>query len=78
MTSNVQMIAAEHQRQRIPAQWLIEFEDWTDDSLASLASDPKVSNREVKAWAGWELEYREAFGIVVDYGPDWNVRRRRL
>ena len=77
MTSNVAMVAAEHQRQRIPALWLMEFEDWTNASLAGLSADPVVG-REIKAWAGWELEYREAFNVVVDYDPStWQLRRRR-
>ncbi|MGD9827112.1 MAG: hypothetical protein AB7E70_20260 [Hyphomicrobiaceae bacterium] len=30
---------------------------------------------ELRAFAGWELDHREAFGIYVDFEPRGNLRR---
>ncbi len=66
MTTPTKQIAAEKQRDRIPTEWLIEFDSWTNDALATLSADPKVTGR-IKVYAGWELEYREAYGIELYY-----------
>lgn len=41
MTPTMQ-IAANQMRQRIPTEWLIEFQEWTDAALLSLAEDDRV------------------------------------
>ena len=77
--TTTEQVALNQQRQLIPGQWLIEFDAWTNDALDSLARDGKVTGK-AKTYAGWELEYREAFGIFVDYDPDdnWELRRRQV
>lgn len=67
--------AAREQRTHIPTQWQIEFNDWSSLALASFANDASVNNPEVKAFAQWELNFRNAFGIEVDFGPDGYIRR---
>lgn len=62
----VNQVAAQHQRHLIPARWLIVFEQITDYELASMAVDEELGP-ELQAYCGWELEYREAYGIAVYY-----------
>ena len=77
MTTNVAMIAAEHQRARIPTQWVIEFDGMTNEELAYFAAH--AGKPDVRAYCGWELEYREAFGFEVYYdGESDAMQRRRL
>lgn len=64
MATQTEQIAASQQRHMIPKEWLTEFNDWTNTSLSSLAGDEQAS-RDIRAWAGWELDYRMAFGIEV-------------
>lgn len=61
-------IAADNQRKLIPREWLIVFNEWTNESLKSLAADVTAQSDQ-RAYAGWELDYREAFGIHVDDPP---------
>lgn len=77
MTSGPRQIAAEQTRRQIPTHWQIEFHDWTNSALASASSDARgrPANR---AYAQWELDYREAFGVLVDYDPAGILRRRTL
>jgi hypothetical protein len=56
-----EQIAAERQRQLVPAIWQVEFQTWSDDALLSLNEDERVSP-EIRSYAGWELDYRMAFG----------------
>lgn len=65
MATQAEQIAASQMRQKIPTHWLIEFNDWTDDSLLSLSRDVAVLP-EIRAFAGWELDYRLAFGVEVE------------
>lgn len=81
MTTASAQIAAENQRRRIPDRWLVDFNDMTDAELADLADTAEIHNKvsekestrdkqptsssQLRAFAGWELEYREAFGISV-------------
>ena len=67
--------AAREQRGQIPVVWQVEFETWGNQALASLCSDAAVNNQQIQAYARWELNFRETFGILVDYGPDGNLRR---
>lgn len=61
MASPTEMTAASMQRQQIPAQWQLEFQTWSDDALLSLNEDERASP-EVRSYAGWEFDYRIAFG----------------
>ena len=56
-------ITASQMRQRIPTEWLLIFEEWSNESLLSWSEDASASAS--KAYAGWELDYRLAFGIDV-------------
>lgn len=64
MGTVAEQVAASQQRQRIPTDWLMEFQEWSNDSLLSLSQDEGVSRAE-RTWAAWELEYRIAFDIEV-------------
>lgn len=71
--ATTQAIAAESQRRRIPSEWLIEFESMTNEELAWFAS---TALKDVtRAYCGWELEYREAFGIDVTMGDNGELKR---
>lgn len=63
-----EQVSTSQNRNRIPSEWALEFYDWSDDALASMADDPAVAT-DKRAWARYELDYRRAFGIVVDYHP---------
>lgn len=63
MATQAEQIAAEQQRRHIPAKTLINFDALTNDELDWLSKD-NASSTETRTFAGWELEYREAFGIV--------------
>ena len=64
MTNAQNLIALERQRERIPTSWLITFEGMTNDELAYWASDDAIKP-EVRAYCGWELDYRVGAGIEV-------------
>ena len=73
---SARMIAADHQRQRIPTEWLLVFDDMTNEALDSLSLDPAVGTN-ARTYAGWELEYRTAFGLLVRWsGPLGDVMER--
>lgn len=78
MTTGTRQIAAENQRRRIPDRWLIEFDGMTNAELAWFAEDQQIK-AEVRSYCGWELEYREEFGISVYIDPNTAelVRSRR-
>lgn len=77
MTTGMAQVAAENQRRKIPERWSITFTEVTNDELASMTRDDKL-RPEVKAYALWEIEYREAFGIEVFYDEKQEgIRRRR-
>ena len=61
MTTQTEQIAAARQREAVPAVWQLEFQTWSDDALLSLNEDERASP-DVRAFAGWELDYRVAFG----------------
>lgn len=79
MVTTPNLIAAESQRRRIPEYWQVIFTEMTNAELASMANDPKLEPvsvkdrngnpvmRSAKAYALWELEYREAANIDVYY-----------
>lgn len=60
MATPTEQIAANQQRQQIPAQWQLDFQTWTNAALLSLLED-EMADPEVRAYAGWELDYRIAF-----------------
>ena len=67
MTTGTMQIAAERQRERIPTGYLMQFEEITNAELASMALESGGCPQEWRSYAGWELEYRESFGIDVYY-----------
>lgn len=78
MTTNAgRGIAAENQRRRIPDKWAIQFTEFTNEEIKWLASE--AVSLEVRAYAAWEAEYREAYGIemYLDYETAQLKRRRR-
>lgn len=78
MTTGASQIATEQQRRHIPQRWLLAFTEVTSAELASMTRDQKL-RPEVRAYALWELEYREAFGQEVIYDADSNeIKRRRV
>lgn len=69
MASAAEQVAASQARERIPTDWLILFAEWTNSSLLSFTQDVTAQPK-TKVYAGWELDYRLAFGInVVDPEP---------
>jgi len=76
MTTNMQSVSAESQRRRIPTEMLMTFDEITNVELASMATDDKLK-AETRAFTGWELEYREAFGIEVYYDIEADMIKRR-
>ena len=73
----MEQMAKNQQRNLIPREWLIEFDTWTNDALDSLANDSLVTGK-AKTYAGWELEYREAFSMFVDYDKKGELRRELM
>ena len=65
MANMAVQVAASQQRQRIPDDWMMVFNEWTNSSLSSLADDA-IAPLKGRAYAGWELDYRIAFDILVD------------
>lgn len=57
-------VMASKQRDMVPADWQMIFADWSNDALLSLNQDT-LRPLKVRAWAGWELDFRDAFGIEV-------------
>lgn len=73
----VNQVSAETNRRRIPDRYAVTFVEMTNDELASMATDSKLRS-EVRAFALWEMEFREAAGIEVYYDADTDsIRRRR-
>ena len=69
MASQVEQVAATQQRQNLPKEWLMEFDDWANSTLQGFADDERV-NKDWRAYARWELEYRRAFGHVALLHPE--------
>jgi len=76
MTTGAMQIAAERQRERIPTPYLMQFEEITNVELASMAGDDGCPQK-WRTFCGWELDYREAFGIDVYYDEKADAIRRR-
>ena len=76
MASQAEQIAAEQQRRHIPKDCLINFDALTNDELAWLSKD-EFSGTETRTFAGWELEYREAFNIVCFIRQDGEFVRAK-
>ncbi len=62
MTESIRQVAANQQREHIPAEFLVNFDNLTNEELAWLSKD-EFTAASVRTYAGWELEYREAFRI---------------
>ena len=73
MATAAEQVAASQMRQRIPTEWLLEFQDWTSEGLLSLSEDA-VASPEIRAYASWELDYRLAFDAP---GPKMPVLEAR-
>lgn len=71
---NVDKVSTQQQRERIPTFWLVDFNAQSNAALASLAADDQV-REEVRAYAQWELGYREAWGILQVYDPTGRLHR---
>lgn len=72
------LIAAERQRARIPAKTALQFEEITNQELSWMARDQEISSN-LRIYAGWELDFREAAGIEVYYDAETDsIRRRKL
>lgn len=77
MTSNVEAVAIANQRSKIPTHYAVLFEQVANEELASLSVDDGLKP-ETRAYAGWELDYREAMGIEVYYDAKTDsIKRRR-
>lgn len=61
MATETEKVAANQQRAAIPLAWQMEFQTWSDDALLSLNEDGQA-DPEIRAYAGWEFDYRIAFG----------------
>lgn len=61
MATQTEQIAASQQRQQVPQVWQLEFQTWSDAALLSLNEDDRASP-DARSFAGWELDYRAAFG----------------
>lgn len=68
------MIAADQQRRMIPRSLAMIFTEVTNAGLASMVTDPGLS-AETRAAARWELDYRDAFYVLVDFDPQGNIRQ---
>jgi hypothetical protein len=69
-------VALSNQRQRIPTGILAGFEAITNQELAFWADDEHLP-ADLRAYCGWELEYREAFGIEVYIDAESGELKRR-
>ena len=69
MATQVEQVAATQQRQQIPPNFRLEFDDWADKTLRSLSED-FVIDPAIRAYARWELAYRKAFGLQVLLHPE--------
>jgi len=77
MASQAQQVAASQQRHQVPAEWQIEFQDWTGDALLSLSEDEKASKK-IRAYALWELDFRLAFEAPEPKQPKYTPRGSAL
>lgn len=66
MTNMPLQVMTSRQRSMIPDDFQLLFSDWSDDALLSLSRDELVPLK-IKAYAGWELDFRNAFGIEVPF-----------
>ena len=74
--NNTRMIATDRQRSHIPLRYQVTFEEVTNAELRSMNEDQKL-RAETRAYAGWELDYREASGIEVYYDDKADEIKRR-
>ena len=64
MATQTEQIAASQAYQLVPTDWKVDFQTWSDAALLSLVEDNRADPK-VRACAGWELDYRMAFGKKV-------------
>jgi hypothetical protein len=57
-------VAMSQQRVKVPEDYQLVFADWSNDALLSLTTDMRMPLK-VRAYAGWELDFRNAFGIEI-------------
>lgn len=69
MATEAEKVAASQQRQKVPAEWQVEFQDWTGAALLSLHEDETVS-KQMRAYALWELDFRLAFDLPEPRKPE--------
>lgn len=75
---NANQVGADRRRREIPTHAQVIFEDTTDAGLQSMIEDGRL-DASFRVYARYELEHRDAFGIVVDLDPaTGNIRRRPL
>jgi hypothetical protein len=77
MATEAEKVAASQGRQKVPAEWQIEFQDWTSSALLSLHEDETVS-KQMRAYALWELTYRLAFEVPEPKQPKYTPRGSAL
>lgn len=65
MPTQAEQIAASQGRQRIPTDWLKELQTWSNSSLLSASKDG-IASRDLRLYAGFELDYRLAFNILQE------------
>ena len=68
MATEAEKVDASRNRQKVPEDWMIVFQEWTNDSLLSLSKDAIAPPRP-RAYAGWELDWRIAYGVEVRDPP---------
>lgn len=74
--STSQQVGADRNHQQIPFPILAIFEDTTDAAIQSMVDDPALDVT-FRMYARYELAYRTAYGILVDFDPKtWNIRHR--
>lgn len=70
------LIGADRHRREIPTHAIAVFEDTTNAGLASMLDD-RMIDATFRTWARYELEWREANAVFVDFDPvTWETRRR--
>jgi len=77
MATEAEKVAASQGRQKVPADWQIEFQDWTSSALLSLHEDENVP-KQMRAYALWELQYRLAFEVPEPKQPKLQRRGSAL
>ena len=76
MTTN--QVAASQQRERIPTNYLLQFDGLTNAELASMSRD-ELCPEKWRSFCLWEMEYREVMGVELYYDADADaIKRKRV